>query len=273
MDQLAKREDDSLARKNTGLATVNAGNAWVRSVLGDRRTGKSYFARHSLLASNLGRGSLGLVWTPNGPATDPCDIKGMVDMSAEELINSDRCPMAVCLRGEDAETACQLAVAAAQKFRVTLLIDEAHEVFPENFSPKSEAAALFHRGRHLGINLIVVSQWPAKLSKTVLRASESVYWFRLHAYEDLKWIAKRYGEQAATEVANLEQYHHICVVGDDLPESWKQWQLKQEGDGAEVTEPLQYEATVDSDPEPQNPPLEGTRAPARDNHSLPLSQD
>lgn len=227
---------------------TNAGKAWVRSVLGDRKTGKSYFARHNILANELGQNSLGIMWTPNGAASDPCDIKGMVDMTAEELINCPRCPAAVCLRDEDPELVCQLAVAAASKFRVTLLLDEAHQIFPENFSPKSKASELFHRGRHLGVNLIAVSQWPAHLSKKLFRASDTVYWFRLNAYEDLKWLERRYGENAAKEVNNLQRFHHIEIHGDDLPETWRKWQ-GEETESEDTSHIVQPESPADGAPD------------------------
>lgn len=231
----------------------------MRAVLGDRKTGKSYYARHTVLARELGPGNLGIMWTPNSAASDPCDIvdsRGrplMVDTTAEEVINSKSLPAAICLRDEDPETVCMIAVAAARKFRVTLLLDEAHQVFPENFSPKSQASALFHRGRHLGVNLIAVSQWPAHLSKKLFRASDTVYWFRLNAFEDLKWLETRFGETAAREVNSLARYHHIEVHGDDLPDTWKRWTLDGDSDGespeqgSHIVAPDESESNAESD--------------------------
>lgn len=165
-------------------------------------------------------GSLAIYVTPNGPYTDPLDYGE--DSTVEEAL-SKRLPRALCFRAEDIDDVCDFAAVQAEKFRVGLCIDEAHEVFPEGFSPASAAGQLFHRGRHLGIHLIVVSQWPARLDKRLFRAAELTYWFRLHAHEDLKWIRKRWGLRAAQDIAGLRDRTFLRVAWDNLPPGWRMY--------------------------------------------------
>lgn len=191
----------------------------VVAVLGDRKTGKSVFAR-GLLRGWARQGALAVYCTPNGRQSDPLEYG--VEFSIARAESGERLPYAIALR-EDPEDVAVFVIRAATKFDVALLLDEAHETLYEGFSGQSELGSLFHRGRHLGVHLILVSQWPARIDKRIFRAATTVYWFRLHAHEDLRWVEQRWGETAAREIASLPDYHHLEIQGDSLPSSWRRF--------------------------------------------------
>jgi len=143
-------------------------------------------------------------------------------MSIREILAGQRIPYAMALR-EPPEQVCEFALRLAREkgMRVALIIDEAWDAFPEGFSQRSAAGRIFRAGRHVGVELVVVSQWPVDVSKRVIRASFDVHWFRMQAREDLWWLARRWGKVAAEQVANLPLYQSIRMEMDDLPPGWE----------------------------------------------------
>ena len=95
----------------------------VCAVLGDRKTGKSVFARE-LLRAWVRRGALAVYCTPNGAGTDPLEYGE--EFSIDRAEAGEPLPHAIALR-EDPEDVADFVVRAAAKFDTALLLDEAHE--------------------------------------------------------------------------------------------------------------------------------------------------
>jgi hypothetical protein len=215
----------------------------VSSYFGNPKMGKSVLARKHM-RPKLGPGVLGIYFTPNPPHRDPFDFGP--DMTVDQVRNCRHLPYALCLRGEDPAVVCQLAVDAAtmprlgpegeplEPFHVVLLVDESHEVFDHNFAKDSPTGVLFHRGRHVGIDLSSISQWPSRVDMRVFRASTNVHWFCLLAHADLRWVEREYGEAAAYDIATLKPWHCISVVDNRLPAGWQRYAVR---DHAPETQP------------------------------------
>lgn len=207
-------------------APVGAGQGSVEAYFGGRGTGKSTLARENAI-EDAGPGHLVVYITPNHAASDPWPGED------RKLTDTSAFPYAVAYRGYDVNQVAPIIWRAVTAWRVTLVIDEAHETFPEGFSRVSPAGILFHRGRHLGIRLHVISQWPARVDKRIVRAADVTHWFRLRAAEDLEWLRRRYGDRAPLDVRKLPNYHHIDIVNDDPPPEWDWYRAADEGEGDE----------------------------------------
>lgn len=187
---------------------------FIHCVFGDRGSGKSVKARaYARALAGNDKSSLIVYSTPNTKLTDP--FYGP-DLSSEHLTNL---PAAVAVRANP-DLAFRFAIAQCKRFRVTLIVDEAHEVWHENFSDDGSGGKIFHRSRHIGLGIIVVSQWPARLDKRVFRAADTVFWGRMQYSRDLKWVEAEFGKYAANQVYNLPKYHFIKVDKDNLPKGW-----------------------------------------------------
>lgn len=200
--------------------------------VGDRGTGKSTKARalalHALTDSR-GRpreGVLGILVTPNGPDSDPWP--GGTELTPEELdklLATERpeVPHLIVIRGGPYayHRAAELALLCCDQFRVLILVDECHRVFREGFGDGTPMAELFHEGRHRGIDVYFVTQWPARADKRLIRSSDAVFWFSLITPEDLEWIAGRYSVRAARQVEELPPYHYVRIVRDRPPPEWR----------------------------------------------------
>ncbi len=194
-------------------------DGWVRGVFGNRGSGKSYFARE-YAKQFAGRGKVVIYSTPNGEGTDPFWAR---TFSSTAFVNPSpgfRVPTAFAIRGEGGEVALEIARNLSSKFKVTLILDEAHETFPEGFSASEMAGEVFHRSRHMGLNLLFVSQWPARLDKRVFRASDTIFWFKLVYSRDLEWVAREYGDRAALQIQNLKPRWRLEVKQGELPAGW-----------------------------------------------------
>lgn len=205
---------------------------------GDRNTGKSYLARKMALDSAAVNGrvcrmAVVLYVTPNTAATDPWP-----GPTLQEPPPMDRAPRAFALRGgQSYEPAAEWIMAHCGERRIVFLVDEAHRVWPENFSPASRMAELFHEGRHRGVDLHVISQWPSKLDKRLVYAADETRWFRLHHPRTLEWIRGQYSLAAAQEVAGLPRRKWITVLEDDPPPAWR-WKWSQPLKGSNDEQPL-----------------------------------
>lgn len=187
---------------------------FIHCIFGDRGSGKSVKAREYAKEVN-GEGEAGLIVysTPNSALTDPFYGPDLDPSHLQKL------PAAVAIRANP-DLAFRFSLAQCKRFRVTLILDEAHEVWHENFSDDGVAGTIFHRSRHMGLGIVVVSQWPARLDKRVFRASDVVYWGRLQFSRDVKWVESEFGKVAAKQVRSLPKYHFIRVDKDNLPKGW-----------------------------------------------------
>lgn len=137
------------------------------------------------------------------------------------------CPRAVCLLGgADRGAQCigfAQRIRAGLGYRVTVAIDEAHEVWPEP-APRDRTES-FHTLRHQeGVTLIALSQWPAKLSKVLYRtalALGSVTWFGVDSGVDLRWIETEASARAALEVAELQPRRFRVIRAGAVPDHWR----------------------------------------------------
>ena len=234
----------------------------VMLYFGDRKTGKSYLARQAALDSasvngRVCRMAVVVYCTPNTASTDPWP--GPTLQAPPESMA--QCPRAFALRGGSSyEPAAEWIMAHCGERRIVFLVDEAHRVWPENFSPSSRMAELFHEGRHRGVDLHVISQWPAKLDKRLVYAADETRWFRLHHPRTLEWIRVQYSLGAAQEVAGLPRRTWITVLEDDPPPAWR-WKWSQPLKGTEHEQRIPEDAPGggDSDRRLSPPPRQARR--------------
>lgn len=187
---------------------------FIHCIFGDRGSGKSVKARaYAKALAGSDKSSLVVYATPNSSLTDP--FYGP-DLEAGHL---KALPKAVAIRA-NYDLAFRFALKQAEKYHVYLVVDEAHEVWHENFGDDGTSGTIFHRSRHMGLGIIVVSQWPARLDKRVFRAADTVYWGRLQFSRDLEWVKREFGQTAAQQVYGLPKYHFIKVEKDKLPNGW-----------------------------------------------------
>lgn len=185
--------DDATAEDSTDGFDVPDGD--LSCYFGDTGTGKSYLARQHVLQAVMGfPAALGVYLTPNGRARDPWP--GPVVLPGTDLA---RAPQFVSYRGGSVyEGACADVLRVCGDVErgippqrcVYFLIDESHRIF-DHMPSDGPAADLFHESRHRGIHLRVISQWPARVDKILFRRADALYLFRVHAYEDLQWFARR----------------------------------------------------------------------------------
>lgn len=224
--------DEDLAAVDAAGFRQRAGDGRNVVFVGDRGTGKSTLARWLALAAltdSRGRpykGVLGIYVTPNGQGTDPWPGPSFDLEALEKLLAEDapELPPLMVVRGGPAayHAAATLAMQAGEAgFRVLLLVDECHRVFREGFGDGTAMAVLFHEGRHRGIDVYFVTQWPARADKRLFRSSDAVWWFRLLTPEDLEWIASRYSVAAAMQVDELPDFEAVRIVKDRPPPEWR----------------------------------------------------
>lgn len=210
---------------------------------GDRKTGKSYLARRLVLESVaideededgddrrvIAPMALAIYVTPNTESTDPWPGP---TLAAPPATLDARTPRAFAMRGGAAyEQAAEWIMLHCTRRRIVFLVDEAHRVWPENFSPRSKMAELFHEGRHRGVDLHVISQWPSRIDKRLVYAADETRWFRLHHPRTLEWIAGEYSREAGQQVAGLPRRKWITVLEDNPPPEWRwKWTRKETTD-------------------------------------------
>lgn len=207
-----------------------AGDGKLWAYLGDPEQGKSVFARRRALEEgttpdgDVRDGHVLIYVTPNGEETDPWPGPTLSVERVESLLSDDSAevPEVFAVRGGPRayEAAARVALDVAPRLRPILVVDECHRVFRENFSDALGLAECFHEGRHRGIDLHVITQWPARADKRLFRASRCTHWFHLHEADDMEWICRRYSVRAAEEVLALAPYEHVDVPLGHPPSHW-----------------------------------------------------
>jgi hypothetical protein len=195
-------------------------------VYGRPGSGKTYYAVHTIAPPHIGRGKF-LIYS-TGEADDARAFPfGPVVRSVREL-DGKPCPEAVCVLGSDKRARLDVLELANRirfkvGYRVTVLMDESHEVWPEG--KRGEADDFFATVRHeTGLHLVCITQTPAKLSKNVYRAAMAIgriTWFGLTAAVDLKWIEENVSAEAALLIGELPDRKCIVVDAKNVPPAFR----------------------------------------------------
>ncbi|MEL6362544.1 MAG: zonular occludens toxin domain-containing protein [Pseudomonadota bacterium] len=100
---------------------------------------------------------------------------------------------------------------------LTLLVDEAHLVFPNRRFAQEEAPLrrIVLQGRHDGIGLLVATQRPANLSTDVRGQAETFFAFAMPGKNDREAIAAIH-QGAAAPMAKLEKYEFVKIDGTEV---------------------------------------------------------
>lgn len=195
----------------------------VVGVFGSPGAGKSYFLIHTLLRERIDAGDFVVYSTPKH-ADARSWPHGPVIRSPGELYGKSPTPRAVCVLQNHAGARELVAQAQTVRPRVTAAFDEAHELWPNAIDSQPGGLDEFHKIRdQQGLTLVWASQWPARFSKGVYRATVDlggVYWFRLTTPRDVRWVEDEYEAEAALQVAELEARRWIHVRGAELPKGW-----------------------------------------------------
>lgn len=100
---------------------------------------------------------------------------------------------------------------------LTLVVDEAHLVFPNRRFSQDEAPLrrVVLQGRHDGIGLLVATQRPANLSTDVRGQAECFYAFAMPGKNDREAITALH-QGAGGPLARLEKYDFVKIEGNTV---------------------------------------------------------
>ncbi len=101
---------------------------------------------------------------------------------------------------------------------LVLLLDEASKIIPSERQKTDLRGAqeVHERGRHWGIELIAVTQRPARLDADIKANMEAVYTFRMGVDDDRAVVTKLIGRQHASLLANLPKFNFIKWTVDGV---------------------------------------------------------
>ena len=205
---------------------MSSSDGTLVGVFGSPGCGKSTFIMETLLPQALERGDVVVYSTPKTSDAERWKL-GPVVRSPRELYGKPVRARAILVLGNHPgalELVRQLRTVVP---RVTQAYDEAHEVWPSSLDASPEKLQRFHTVRdERGSTLVWASQWPAKFSKTIYRATTDlggVYWHRLTTPRDVEWVEEEYGAAAALQVSELAPFTRIHVRGAELPKGWDEF--------------------------------------------------
>ncbi|MEO1151377.1 MAG: zonular occludens toxin domain-containing protein [Pseudomonadota bacterium] len=201
---------------------MSAGTAIVRCVYGVRGGGKSTLARHlvandaRVIAFDPQRDYQGEAWRV---ATTRSEI--IAALKSEGL---SRFRISYCFDTGTTDPVSEMVWLAdviahlQKKYRsdgigLSLVVDEAHEAFPNRPLSKDEGPLrrLVMQGRHLGVGLTVVTQRPANISTMIRSQATEVYALALSRRDD-RVAAADLREGAAPAVASLSGYDFVKIT-------------------------------------------------------------
>lgn len=103
--------------------------------------------------------------------------------------------------------------------KVTLCVDELDLSFPSGIRQRNAKHAfgfLCLRGRHLGINLVGVSQRPAQVDVAFRANLSAVYYFRLAEPADMETALKNLGRAYAEDLRGLQDRQYLYKKGGEV---------------------------------------------------------
>jgi len=100
--------------------------------------------------------------------------------------------------------------------KITFLVEEMAECFPNVRRDYSIFGSLCHRGRHYGIELVGVSQRLATVSTVFQGCTSEDYFFAPRAAVDVDAAVKLIGKEQRTALKNLTNHNYFVFKGGDL---------------------------------------------------------
>ena len=103
--------------------------------------------------------------------------------------------------------------------KITLMVDELDLSFPSGITQRDSQnwfAYLCRRGRHLGINLIGISQRPTQVDICFRANCSAIYWFRHAEATDIDLAKKTLGAENAKIFKDLNNFEYIYKEGSKI---------------------------------------------------------
>lgn len=199
----------------------------VKGAFGSPGKGKSWHIMNRLIPAELELGAFAVYSTPKQSDADAWKL-GPVIRNPREVYGKDLGDTRAILILKNHDGARELVAQVRKVFpRVVVAYDEAHELWHASLDATPEKLRSFHTIRDER-NLVTIwaSQWPAKFSKVVYRATVDlggVDWFGLTTPKDVFWVEDEYGAAAALQVSELPPRQFIHVQGSELPPGWDEF--------------------------------------------------
>lgn len=99
--------------------------------------------------------------------------------------------------------------------KLTLVIEEMNQGYPVYALPADMRGmdTAVNQGRHVGLELVGVTQRPALVSMNFRSQVSSTYLFALEEEQDVKLMARKFGRGLEDKIRNLPKYH--CLMRHD----------------------------------------------------------